>query len=99
MSLRALAVPAPLGAEVHAAPERLQVAQRVVDAQDHVAAASAVASVGPALRHVRLAAERQAAVAAGAGADLEVGAIGEHGQVTSPKASVTKERLAWQAKG
>ena len=31
VSLGALAVPAPLGAEVHAAPERLEVAQRVVD--------------------------------------------------------------------
>ena len=71
MALRALAVPAALGAEVGAPPEALQVAQVVVAAQHHVAAAPAVAAVGPALGHVRLAAERQAAVAAGAGADFD----------------------------
>ena len=64
VALGALAVPAALGAEVRAAPEGLQVAQRVVAAQHHVPAAAAVAAVGAALGHVRLAAERQAAVAA-----------------------------------
>ena len=69
---------AALGPEVHAPAERLQVAQRVVAAQHDVAAAAAVAAVGTALGHVRLAPERQAAVAAGAGSDLELSSIGEH---------------------
>ena len=60
VALRALAVAAAVGAEVRAAAEGLQVAQRVVDAQDDVAAAAAVAAVGAALGHVRLAPERQA---------------------------------------
>src|SRR4051794_29803707 len=71
-------VAAALGAEVRSSPERLQVAQRVVAAQDDIAAAAAVAAVGAALGDVRLAAERQRAVAAGAGSDLQVGAIREH---------------------
>ncbi len=77
-ALRALAVPAPLRPVVRAALERLEVAQGVVAAQDHVAAAAAVTAVGAALGDVRLAAERQRAVAAPAGADLDPGTIGEH---------------------
>ena len=57
---RALAVPAAAGAEVRRALEELEVAQVVVAAQDHVAAAAAVAAVRAALGHVRLAAERHA---------------------------------------
>ena len=49
--------------------ERLQVAQRVVAHEHDVAAAAAVAAVGTALRHARLAAERHAAVAAAPGLD------------------------------
>ena len=79
VALRAPPVAAAVGAEVDAAAEGLQVAHRVVDAQDDVAAAAAVAAVGAALGDVRLAAEREGAVAAGARADLEVGAVGEHG--------------------
>ena len=82
VALRALAVPSALRAEVRAAAERLQVAQRVVDAHEHVAAAAAVAAVRPALGHVRLAAERHDAVAATAGANLDLGAVMEHGRVT-----------------
>ena len=82
VALRALAVPAALRAEVRPAAERLQVAQRVVDAHEHVAAAAAVAAVRPALGHVRLAAERHDAVAATAGANLDLGAVMEHGRVT-----------------
>ena len=78
VALRALPVAAAVGAEVRAAAEGLQVAQRVVDAQDDVAAAAAVAAVGTALGHVRLAAERERAVAAGAGADLQMCPVGEH---------------------
>ena len=86
VALGALAVAAALGAEVHAPAEGLEVAQRVVAAQHDVAAAAAVAAVGPALGHVRLAAEGQGAVAAGARANLQYGTIGEHPVVSSPKA-------------
>ena len=84
---------AAIGEEVRPAAERLQIAQRVVAAHDHVAPVTAVAAVGAALRNVGLAPERQRAVAAGAGADLDAGAIGEHpsrvvaaaaGKVTCP---------------
>ena len=78
MALRALPVAAAVGAEVGATAEGLQVAQRVVDAQDDVAAAAAVAAVGAALGDVRLAAEREGAVAAGARADFQMCPIGEH---------------------
>ena len=72
------AVAAALGAEVRAPAEALQVAQVVVAAQHDVAAAAAVAAVRPALGHVRLAPEREAAVAARAGADLDARAVVEH---------------------
>ena len=75
---RALAVPAAPGAVVGAALEALQVAQRVVAHDTHVAAAPAVAAVGPAARDVRFAAEAHAAVAAGAGLDVDPRAIVEH---------------------
>ena len=74
----ALAVPAAGGLEVRAAPERREVAQRAVDDDLDVAAAPAVAAVGPALRHVRLAPERDHPVAAGAAAHVDLGAVGEH---------------------
>ena len=60
------------------APERLQVAQRVVADEHDVAAAAAVAAVGAAARHVRFAAEAHAAVAAGAGLDVDSRAIVQH---------------------
>ena len=75
---RALAVPAAAGAEVRRALEELQVAQVVVAAQDHVAAAAAVAAVGTALGDVRLAAERHGAVAARATAHLDPGLVRQH---------------------
>ena len=78
VALGALAVAAAVGAVVRAALEGLQVAQRVVAAQHHVAAAAAVAAVGPALGHVRLAAERQTAVPTGSGAHFDSGLVGEH---------------------
>ena len=78
VALGALPVAAALGAVVRAALEGLQVAQRVVAAQHDVAAAAAVAAVGPALGHVRLAAERQAAVPAASGAHFDSGPVGEH---------------------
>ena len=72
------AVPAAPGLELAAAPEGLQVAQRVVAAQRDVPAAAAVAAVGPALGHARLAAERQRAVAAPSGLDFYARAVGKH---------------------
>ena len=64
VALGALAVTPAVGLVVRAALEGLQVAQRVVAHEHDVAAVPAVAAVGPAARHVRLAAERQAAVSA-----------------------------------
>ena len=78
MALRALPMAAAVRAEVHAPPEGLQIAQGVVAAQHDVAAAPAVAAVGPALGDVRLAAERHGAVAARATSHLDVGFISEH---------------------
>ena len=74
----ALAVAPALGAEVRAALEGLQVAQRVVAEQDDVAAVAAVAAVGPAARHVGLAAEGQAAVPAAAGLHEDASLVVEH---------------------
>ena len=79
MAVGALAVPAPLRLEVRAVAEGGEVPQRAV-ADDHdVAAAAAVAAVRPALGHVRLAAQRDDAVAAGAGLHVNRCAIAEHG--------------------
>ena len=75
---RALAVPAAAGAEVRGALEDLQVAQVVVAAEHDVAAAAAVAAVRTALGHVRLAPERDGAVAPRAAAHLDLGLVGEH---------------------
>jgi NADP-dependent 3-hydroxy acid dehydrogenase YdfG len=63
---------------VGAPAEALQVAQVVVAAQQHVAAPAAVAAVGAALGHVRLAPEREAAVAARAGPDLDACLVMKH---------------------
>src|SRR4029079_19815328 len=59
-------------------PEERQVAEARVGAKDDVAAAAAVAAVGPALRHVLLAPEAQAPVAAAAGKDVDAGAVVKH---------------------
>ena len=56
-----------------------KVAQARVHGYDHVPSAAAVATVGPALRDVLLAAEAQATVAAAAGLDLDVCSVVEHG--------------------
>ena len=58
--------------------KRGEVAQRGVADDDHVAAATAVAAVGPALGHVCLAAERDDAVAARARAHVDLGPVVEH---------------------
>ncbi len=62
-----------------AALERDEIAQIPVCDRDHVAAVTAVAAVGAALRHVLLPPERHRAVAATAGLHLELSAVGEHG--------------------
>ena len=63
---------------MRAALEGLQVAQRVVAEQHDVAAVPAVAAVGPALGHVRLAAEAHAAVPAAAGLDEDACLVVQH---------------------
>ena len=77
----ALAAPvaAAAGPEVAAAPERREIAARGIADQDHVAAAAAVAAVGPAARHVRLAAEADAAVAAAPTFDVDLRPVEKHG--------------------
>ena len=78
MALGAAAVPAAPGAVVRAAPEALQVAQRLVADEHDVTSAPAVASVGTAARDVRFAAEARTAVAAGAGLYVNPRAIVKH---------------------
>jgi hypothetical protein len=75
MPQRALAVAAPARLEVNLPAKALQVPQVVVTDQHDVAAAGAVATVGPAARNMRLTAEAEAAVAAGAGLHVDVRTI------------------------
>jgi hypothetical protein len=67
---------------VRAPAEGLQIAERVVADEHDVAAAPAVAAVGTALWHVRLAPEAEAAVAAGSGLDVNARTI-EHAVMLS----------------
>ena len=69
VAVGALAVPAALGLQVRAGAGTMEVAQRRVGDEHHVAAAAAVAAVGPALGHVGLAAEGDDPVAARAALD------------------------------
>jgi hypothetical protein len=74
----ALAVLSAAGAEMAASPQRGKVAAlRVADEHD-VAAATAVAAVGTAARHMSLAAKADHAVAAAAGFHINLGSIEEH---------------------
>ena len=66
---------ASLRLEVRPTAECLQIAERVVADENDVAPAAAVAAVRPALRHVRFAAEAEAAVASGAGPHMDSSAI------------------------
>ena len=77
--VRPLAMTAPLRSELRAAAEAGQVAQRRVHDEDDVAAAPAVAAVGTALGNVRLAPERDRAVAAGTAPHVDTRAVVEHG--------------------
>ncbi len=72
------------GPVVGRAPKALQVAQRVVADEHHIAAATAVAAVGAATRYVRFAAEASRAVAAGACPHFDSCAIVQHQSQASP---------------
>src|SRR5262249_59665583 len=63
------------GAEMLAAAQRPEVAARRIADEDHVSAVAAVAAVGAAPWHVRLASKTDAAVAARAGLDPDLRAI------------------------
>jgi NADP-dependent 3-hydroxy acid dehydrogenase YdfG len=86
---RTLAVASTARLEVRAAAKALEVAQRVVADHDHVATASAVAAVGSALRHVRLPAETQASVTAGAGLNVYPRAILHSSNMSDPVFLIT----------
>src|SRR5207253_10437264 len=58
--------------------QRGKVTQARIGLEHDVAAVAAVAPVGPALRHELLAAEREAAVAALTGLDVDLRAVAEH---------------------
>ncbi len=81
MPLRALAVTSASGLDVHVLAKTLQVAQRVVADDHHVAAPTPVAAVGPALGHVRLAPEAQAAVAARSGGNMDLRPVVQHATI------------------
>src|SRR4029077_1916490 len=72
---RALTVAGAVRLEVRPAPKGLQVAQRPVAHEHDVAAAAAVAAIGPAAGHVGPPAEAQGTVAAAAGLDVDSRAI------------------------
>jgi len=81
VSLLSASVSAAAGSELPHATQGGEVAQRRVGANDHVTAATPVAAVGPALRHVLLAAEAEGAVAAASGLDVNLRAVVEHTSV------------------
>jgi hypothetical protein len=66
--------PAP-GLEVNAVAKLLEIAQRVVTHQHHVAAPAAIATVRPTLRDMRLPAKAQAAVTPTTGANVNASSI------------------------
>ena len=70
-----------VGAPLFAMRERGEPIDARLGDHDDAAAVAAVAAVGPAARHVLLAAEAHAAVAAAAGFDFDGDAIDEHGGV------------------
>jgi hypothetical protein len=78
MLARASPVLAAYGPHVVPRPEGRQVAQIRVREQHDVAAAAAVAAVGPSARDVLLAAEAQPAVASAPRADADAGAVVKH---------------------
>ncbi len=78
---RALAAPAVAPAEVVRVPEVAERGLAGVHAKDHRSAASAVAAVGTAAGHVRLATEGGGAVTAGARLDPDLHTVEEHGLI------------------
>jgi hypothetical protein len=68
-------MPAAAGLEPRRPSIPLQVAQRVVADQHDVTATATIAAVWPALWHVRLATEAQAAITSGAGLHIDARAI------------------------
>ncbi len=78
VALAALPTSASPGALVRRVAQRREVAARRIALEDDVAAPAAVAAVGPAARHVGLAAEGDGAVATGARLDLDLCAVVEH---------------------
>jgi len=81
VTVRALPVTTPGRLEVRPPPEGLEVAQRRIADQHHVAAPAAVAAVGTALGNVGLAAEARAAIATGAGAHLDADMVDHPGPI------------------
>ena len=80
VAVGAAAVLAALGAPLLAMGERDEAIDARLGDHDDAAAVAAVAAVGTAARHVLLAAEAHAAVAAAAGFDFDGDAIDEHGR-------------------
>ena len=79
MLLGALPVGATTGTEVPASAEGREIAQTLIRDHDDVAPATAVAAIGPALGHVRLATEADAAVAAASCLYVDRGSVVKHG--------------------
>ena len=75
MTQRALAVASSPRPVVRLAPESAQVAQRLVADQDDVPPAPAIAAVGAAARHMRLATEARATVAPRTGPHVDLRAV------------------------
>jgi hypothetical protein len=67
--------------------ERLEIPDRVVAPEHHVAAAAAVTAVRAALGHVRLTAEAERPVAAGTGLNVDPSAILHTMMLTCPTPS------------
>ena len=101
LALALAVLPAP-GAEVPAPPERGEVAALGVADQHDVAAAPAVAAVGTAARHVRLAPKADHAVAAAAALHIDLGSIEKHGAKVAgwscPEAASRSRRRAAPAR-
>jgi hypothetical protein len=96
---RTLPVAATTGLEMRAAAEALQIAARVVADEHDVAAATAVAAVGSALGHVRLAAEAETSVSPAAGLDVDASTI-LHGMILAAgRLTRPPGRLARMASG
>jgi len=81
----ALAVPAAAGAELALVAEIQQRVELAGADEHHVAALAAVAAAGAAARDEFLPPEGDAAVAAGAGPDLDGGVIDEHDPINHLK--------------